>query len=107
MSVGISIQGAAKQALAKLTELARMNQASPLYQASADQIKSDNGRLFLANNQSKGETFKTILSRAGVKEAEGHIDMDIQVAQTTQSSHSFGANFTKLRVDSDLAEDSV
>src|SRR5205823_7072499 len=72
MSVGSSIQGAAKQALAKLIELARTNQASPLYQANADQIKSDGGRLFLANNTSKGETFQTILTRAGVNEVEGH-----------------------------------
>jgi xanthine dehydrogenase YagR molybdenum-binding subunit len=104
MSVGSSIQGAAKQALAKLTELARMNQASPLYQATADQIKSENGRLFLANNQSKGETFQTILTRAGVKEVEGHFDMDFQDAQKTHSSHSFGANFAEVRVDRDLGE---
>src|SRR5256714_6098713 len=104
MSVGSSIQGAAKQALAKLVELARTNPASPLYQVNPDQIKSDGGRLFLANNKSKGETFQTILTRAGVKEVEGHFDMDFQDAQETHSSHSFGANFAEVRVDRDLGE---
>src|SRR5205823_15073512 len=100
--VGSSIQAAAKQALAKLVELARTNPASPVYQVNPDQIKSDGGRLFLANNKSKGETFQTILTRAGVREVEGHFDMDFQDAQKTHSSHSFGASFAEVRVDRDL-----
>ncbi len=104
MSVGSAIQGAARAAIEKLKETARADNRSPLYGATAEQIVARDGRLSLAGNSSKAESYKDILSRAGMKEIEGNFDMQFNDKQKTHSSHSFGAHFAEVRVDPDFGE---
>src|SRR3989440_7970637 len=104
MSVGSAIQGAGRAAIVKLTELARTDSRSTLYNASADQIVAQGGQLSLKTNPAKGETFQQILSRAGMKEIEGSYDMQFDDREKTHASHSFGAQFAEGRVDPDFGE---
>ncbi|HEV7843026.1 MAG TPA: xanthine dehydrogenase family protein molybdopterin-binding subunit, partial [Pyrinomonadaceae bacterium] len=104
MSVGSAIQGAARAAITKLKEMTREDKRSPLYGATADQVVVKDGRLSLTDNPAKGETYKEILTRAGMKEIEGNFDMQFNDKQKTHSSHSFGAQFAEVRVDPDFGE---
>ncbi|HYX40429.1 MAG TPA: molybdopterin cofactor-binding domain-containing protein, partial [Pyrinomonadaceae bacterium] len=104
MSVGSSIQGAARAALAKLIDLARADKRSPLYGASADQIDAHDGRLALKSNAAKGETYRDILTRAGMREVEGSYDTEFNDKEKKFSSHAFGAHFAEVRVDPDFGE---
>jgi xanthine dehydrogenase YagR molybdenum-binding subunit len=104
MSVGSAIQGAARAAITRLKELTREEKRSPLYGATADQVVVKDGRLSLADNPAKGETYREILTRAGMKEIEGNFDMQFNDKQKTHSSHSFGAHFAEVRVDPDFGE---
>ncbi len=104
MSVGSSIQGAARAALAKLIEVARADSRSPLYGVSADQAVARDGRLALKGDSAKGETYKDILTRAGVKEVEGSYDTQFNDKEKKFSSHAFGAHFAEVRVDPDFGE---
>src|SRR5205085_2116655 len=104
MSVGSSIQGAARAALAKLIDAARADNRSPLYGASADQIIAHDGRLALKSNPAKGETYKDILTRAGMREVEGNYDTEFNDKEKKFSSHAFGAHFAEVRVDPDFGE---
>lgn len=104
MSVGSAIQGAGRAALTKLKELAREDKRSPLHGMTAEQVVARDGRLMLADNPSKGESYKDILTRAGMQEVEGSFDMQFNDRQKTHSSHSFGAHFAEVRVDPDFGE---
>ncbi len=104
MSVGSSVQGASRAALAKLIEMARADVRSPLSGASADDIVARDGRLALKSNSSKSETFKELLTRANVKEVEGKFDMQFNDREKKFSSHAFGAHFAEVRVDPDFGE---
>ncbi len=104
MSVGSAIQGAARAALAKLIEMARADNRSPLYGASADRIVAKDGRLALTGDSSKSETYAALLARAGAKEVEAGFDMQFNDREKTHSSHSFGAHFAEVRVDPDFGE---
>lgn len=104
MSVGSAIQGAARAALAKLIEMARADNRSPLYGTNADQIIAEEGRLTLSGDSSKGDTYKELLSRAGMKEIKASFDMQFNDKGKTHSSYSFGAHFAEVRVDSDFGE---
>jgi xanthine dehydrogenase YagR molybdenum-binding subunit len=104
MSVGTSIQGAARAAMAKLVEAAQARRDSPLYGASADQVIARDGRLVLKSDPSKGETYRDILARANLKEVEGSYDTQFDDKNKKFSSHSFGAHFAEVRVDRDFGE---
>ncbi|PYS92573.1 MAG: acylaldehyde oxidase [Acidobacteria bacterium] len=104
MSVGSSVQGAARAALAKLVETARADTRSPLYGASADQIVASDGRLALKSNDARGETYRDTLARAGMKEVEGSYDTEFNDKEKKFSSHAFGAQFAEVRVDPDFGE---
>ena len=104
MSVGTSIQGASKAAIAKLVEIASADSQSPLHGATVDRVVAKDGKLSLKDNPGKGEVFSAILSRAGIKEVEGNFDTQFNDKEKTHSAHSFGAHFAEVRVDPDLGE---
>jgi xanthine dehydrogenase YagR molybdenum-binding subunit len=104
MAVGSAIQGAGRATLTKLKEMACEDKRSPLYGATAEQVVARDGRLSLTDNPSKGESYKDILTRAGMQEVEGSFDMQFNDKQKTHSSHSFGAQFAEVRVDPDFGE---
>ncbi|HYY95986.1 MAG TPA: xanthine dehydrogenase family protein molybdopterin-binding subunit [Pyrinomonadaceae bacterium] len=104
MSVGTSVQGAARAAIAKLLDAARADSRSPLYGASADQVLARDGRVVLKSDPAKGEAYRDLLARAGMKEVEGTYDTQFDDKNKKFSSHSFGAHFAEVRVDRDFGE---
>jgi xanthine dehydrogenase YagR molybdenum-binding subunit len=104
MTVGSSVQGASRAAIAKLIEMARADSRSPLHGAGVDQIVAKDGQLLLSGNPAKGESFRDLLSRAGVKEVEGSYDTQFDDKNKKYSSHAFGAHFAEVRVDPDFGE---
>lgn len=104
MSVGSSIQGAARAAIARLLEIANGDNRSPLFGANPDQVIARDGRIVLSGDPSKGESFTDLLTRAGLKEIEGAYDTQFNDKNKTHSSHSFGAQFAEVRVDPDFGE---
>jgi xanthine dehydrogenase YagR molybdenum-binding subunit len=87
--------------------MTRADKSSPLYGATAEQVVVKDGRLSLADNPAKGETYTQILTRAQLKEIDGAFDMQFNDKQKTHSSHSFGAHFAEVRVDPDFGETRV
>jgi xanthine dehydrogenase YagR molybdenum-binding subunit len=104
MTVGSSVQGASRAALAKLVDMARADRRSPLFSVNANQINAKGGRLVLTSNAAKGEGYGDILSRAGLKEIEASYDTQFDDENKTHSSHAFGAHFAEVRVDPDFGE---
>lgn len=103
MSVGTSIHGAAKAAIRKIVDRASKDRGSPLFGAEPDTVVASGGRLALAGDASKGETYEAALSRAGLDEVEGTHDATWKEEEKF-SSHSFGAMFAEVRVDPDFGE---
>src|SRR5476649_560922 len=63
-SVGSAVKLAALNARAKVAALAIADPASPLHGASPDAVDAKDGRIFLKDQPSRGETYATILTRA-------------------------------------------
>ena len=104
MSVGTSVQGASRAAIAKLVEIASADRRSPLFGAKPEKVAAKDGKLSLVDSPSKGETFADIISRSGMNEVEGHYDTVFDDKNKTHSAHSFGAQFAEVRVDPDFGE---
>lgn len=104
MSIGSAIQGAARAAIAKLIQMARTDNRSPLFNLSADTITAADGRLSVKGDSAKGETYGALLARGGMKEIEASFDMQFDDKNKTHSSYAYGANFAEVRVDPDFGE---
>jgi len=104
MSVGTSVQGAARAAIAKLLDAARADRRSPLYGASGDGVVARDGRVVLKSDPTKGETYSELFARASMKEVEGTYDTQFNDKEKKFSSHAFGAHFAEVRVDRDFGE---
>ncbi|HZM02784.1 MAG TPA: xanthine dehydrogenase family protein molybdopterin-binding subunit, partial [Candidatus Saccharimonadales bacterium] len=96
-SVGPAVRAASLAVKKKLVKLALGDSDSPLHGQSEDSIAVENGRLFLRQDVSKGETYAEILGRQKLPDIE---------AESTElpddkhhSFHSFGAQFVKVKVD--------
>jgi xanthine dehydrogenase YagR molybdenum-binding subunit len=100
-SVGSAVQGAAFAVLRKLKDLAIADASSPLHGAKADQIASAEGRLHLATDRTRGETFQSILNRHYLPSIEA--TFDAKPSNEKYSAHAFGAHFVEVAVDPDLA----
>jgi len=103
-SVGSAVHLATTAARLKMVQLALADTASPLYGASEQEVVALEGRLFLKGNQSKGESYGSILARHGLKMVEAHSDAKPGDEKDKFSMHSFGAQFAEVYVDPDLGE---
>lgn len=99
-SVGSAVHGAAVAVLRKLKDLASADTASPLHSATADQILSTEGRLHLASDRTRGETYQAILNRHYLPSVEA--SFDAKPSNEKHSAHAFGAHFIEVAVDPDL-----
>jgi len=98
-SVGSAVHVAASAAAAKLLKLAAGDSRSPLHNAPRSRVAIEEGRLFLKNEPSRGETYREILKR--------HRRDAIEVTEEAKpgeeaekfSMHAFGAHFVEVRVD--------
>lgn len=118
-SVGPAVRGAAEAVRKRVIELAVADNGSPLYEQLEDEILTENGRVFVKSNPSRGETYVEILQRSNlplveieamattasseVKEARNPAvricaGKDENADQQQYAFQSFGAQFAEVRV---------
>lgn len=86
------VSRAAQAARDKVIELAVADPRSPLHGAPADQIVTEDGRLFVRGRRRRHDTYRGIVARHGSPvEAEGTVG--------NAPGHSFGAVFVEVRVE--------
>ena len=104
-TAGTAIHNAAGDVIRQLTELATGNEASPLFGAGNRGLAVRGGRLFLEDDETRGESFETILARAGKDrlDGKGSGGRDPAVAET-YAMHAHGAVFAEVKVDPDLGQ---
>jgi xanthine dehydrogenase YagR molybdenum-binding subunit len=101
-STGPAVNAAALAARQKLVQMAIADAASPLRGAREDDVRTSEGRLSLASDASKSETFEAVIARNGAQPIEARVDLRPGPEQQQYSMHSFGAVFAEVRVDRDL-----
>jgi xanthine dehydrogenase YagR molybdenum-binding subunit len=83
-SVGPAIRAAAIGAISNVVKMAIADENSPLHGHKEEDIVADNGRIYLKNNTSKGETYAAIMNRKGVDKVEA--DAKTNVSTRNQSA---------------------
>jgi xanthine dehydrogenase YagR molybdenum-binding subunit len=101
-STGPAVNAAATAARQKLVQMAIADAASPLRGAREDDVRAADGKLALASDPSKSETFEAIIARNGGQPVDARVDLRPTPDQQAYSMHSFGAVFSEVRVDRDL-----
>jgi len=104
-TAGTAIHHAAADVIAQLTALAVNDERSPLYGAGNRNLVARGGRLFLQDDESRGETYETILARGGRASIEGKGSAAPNPAsQQAYAMHAHGAVFAEVKVDPDLGQ---
>jgi xanthine dehydrogenase YagR molybdenum-binding subunit len=114
-SVGSAVNAACQKALSALKERASADPASPLSGKEAKTITVNDGRIFLKDSPSSGESIADLLRRNGGRPIEGKSDVsppakpnaedeDAGAAQNVEqfSKHAWGAQFAEVRIDPQL-----
>jgi xanthine dehydrogenase YagR molybdenum-binding subunit len=102
-STGSAVHDVAVALRQRLAQLAIADRQSPLFQASENDVHAVDGRLTLGGDLNRGETYVALLSRHGNQPVEVSISSRPGAETQQYSMHSFGAVFTEVRVDPDLA----
>jgi xanthine dehydrogenase YagR molybdenum-binding subunit len=100
-SVCPGVYDAAIQAKLKLAQLAIADAQSPLQGATAEDLETKDGRLYLKSNPEKSEPITAILARNGNNPVEATATSEMPKDRDTFSSHSWGAIFAEVAVDAD------
>lgn len=104
-SAGLALNNAGLDALAKLTELATNDSASPLFGAGNIGVVPRNGKLVRQDDESRGETFAAILTRAGQREVVGEAKSMREAGNAEKyAMYSHGAVFAEVKIDPDLGQ---
>jgi xanthine dehydrogenase YagR molybdenum-binding subunit len=77
---------------------------SPLHGAREEDIRVADGRLSLAADSAKGETYVEIIARHGGQPVEAEASVEPGAEAEELSMHAFGAVFAEVRVDKDLGQ---
>jgi xanthine dehydrogenase YagR molybdenum-binding subunit len=100
-SVGAAVQAAALAVREKAVQAAIADARSPLFGAAVADIDAADGRLFVASDPTRAESYAAIVARHGTIEAEAARGRGEDV-QKRFSMHAFGAVFAEVSVDPDL-----
>ena len=104
-TAGTAIHEAGAAVIAKLAELAMGDDRSPLYGAGNAGVIARDGRLHRRDDESRGESYRDILTRAGLTEVEARgTGAPDPGAQSTYAMHAHGAVFAEVKVDPDLGQ---
>lgn len=103
-SVGSAVAGATKAVRAKVLDIARADQRSPLYNIPDTEVAFEDGQMFVKNDKGKSESYVDILKRQNLNQVEANFDIQFDEENKKYSMHSFGAQFAEVRVDQDLGE---
>ncbi len=99
-SITPAVYQAAGSARDQVIQLAVADPRSPLHGVAADRVTVADGRLFLTDDPSRGETYQQVLTRHGqAVQARGD-----STVTTPGEAFSYGATFAEVRVDPDLGE---
>ncbi len=102
-STGSAILDAATQLKNRLLALATTTKASPLSGLTASDVKAENGRVFSVADPTMGLTYTDILKLSGQPSVEV-IGSNGRAQRPDLSYYSFGAQFSKVRVDLELGQ---
>jgi xanthine dehydrogenase YagR molybdenum-binding subunit len=100
-SVCPGVYDAAMQAKLKLAQLAVADAQSPLHGATAEDIHTRDGKLFLKSSPDKSDTITALLARNGNQPIEATATSEMPKDRDAFSSHSWGAIFAEVAVDAD------
>ena len=125
-SVAPAVQGAAEELRNRVIRLAIDDESSPLHGAAQEGISTENGRVFLKNEPSRGETYAEILQRNNLPMVEVEAIANTAASESQQNSdnkvvricvgknensdwqqyafQSFGAQFAEVRVHTGLGQ---
>ena len=104
-TVGVAIDGAGADVIAKLAALATGDQRSPLFGAGNAGVIAREGRLHRRDDEARSESYVEILARAGLGEIEGRgTGAADPAALAAFAMHAHGAVFAEVKVDPELGQ---
>jgi xanthine dehydrogenase YagR molybdenum-binding subunit len=104
-TAGSAIHNATGAAIAALAGLALNDENSPLFGAGNAGVIARNGRLCRRDDESRGESYAAILTRAGRQSIEGKGEGSADPAvQADYAMHAHGAVFAEVKVDPELGQ---
>ena len=104
-SAGLALSNAGLDALAKLAEIATNDPDSPLFGAGNIGVLPRGGRLVRRDDESRGERFADILTRAKQSEVIGEAKSMREPGNAEKfAMYSHGAVFAEVKVDPDLGQ---
>jgi xanthine dehydrogenase YagR molybdenum-binding subunit len=106
-STGTAVHEAAALLRSRLVGMAAADPASPLHGAAESDVVVVDGRMALASDARRGESYAALLARQGGRPVEVTNSSRPGAQAQQYSMHSFGAVFTEVRVDPDLGTISV
>jgi xanthine dehydrogenase YagR molybdenum-binding subunit len=98
-SVCPGVYDAAIQAKLKLAQLAVADAQSPLHGATAEELETKDGKLYLKTDPGRSEPITALLARNGNTPVEATATSEMPKDRDTFSSHSWGAIFAEVAVD--------
>lgn len=84
-TTGPAVRAAALTVKSKVLKLAIADKKSPFFGYKEEDIIADNGKLFLKNDPSKGETYTQILTRSKMPLVETEVTTNVSTRETQQS----------------------
>ncbi|BCM93388.1 putative xanthine dehydrogenase YagR molybdenum-binding subunit [Abditibacteriota bacterium] len=102
-STGSAILNAAGELKKRLVSLATETKGSPLSGMAITEVKAENGRIFATNNPTKNLSYTDALKLAGQTSVEV-TGSNGRAQRANLSYYSFGAQFSKVRVDLELGQ---
>ena len=104
-TAGAALHNAGADVIAKLADLATRDPESPLYGAGNTGVIARGGRLTRRDDESRGESYAAILTRAGLEEIEGTGKSAADPAANERfAMYAHGAVFAEVKVDPDLGQ---
>ena len=102
-TAGGALHAAGLDAIARLTEIATADPASPLHGAGNKGVEARDGRLWVMGDDSRSESFADIIARAGGAEVVGTGSAARPPEDAKRHAmHTHGAVFAEVKVDPDL-----
>lgn len=106
-STGTAVHEAATLLRSRLVGMALADRDSPLHGAVEADVVVSSGRMALASDASRGETYAALLARTGSRSVEATSNSRPGAEVQQYAMHSFGAVFTEVRIDPELRTISV
>ncbi|HMI57735.1 MAG TPA: xanthine dehydrogenase family protein molybdopterin-binding subunit [Gemmatimonadaceae bacterium] len=103
-SVGTAVNAASLAVRSKIVLMAIADAQSPLRGAREEDVQVDDGKLSLASDATKSDTYGAIIARNGGQAVEAEASTKPGAEAEEFSMHAFGAVFAEVRVDRDLAQ---